>query len=149
MPIENIYQFLDTEENFLKHLRYKKTFMVKAKTCTLLQIARENWVLTWYIILLSQNTSGVRLKSTKAHIWHDSHSISISMCGVWSVRVKIQVFRKKLHTHIHLNYVRVEFLSCKKIYIYILRSKTQKSTSYRDNKSSQVTLLWVFIRCFS
>ena len=40
-------------------------------------------IIIWYIILLSQNTSGVRLKSTKVHRWHDSHSISISVCGVW------------------------------------------------------------------
>ena len=26
----------------------------------------------------------------------------------------IQVFKREFHTHIHLNYVKVEFLSCKK-----------------------------------
>ena len=48
---------------------------------------------------------------------HDSdienrHSTSISDCGVWGVRVGIQVFRRKFHTHRHLDYIRVEFLSC-------------------------------------
>ena len=47
-----------------------------------------------------------------AHSWCDGHSTSISACGVWGVMIEIQVFRKKFHTHIHLDYVRVEFLSC-------------------------------------
>ena len=39
---------------------------------------------------------------------HDSdienrHSTSISDCGVWGVRVGIQVFKRKFHTHIHLD----------------------------------------------
>ena len=32
--------------------------------------------------------------------------------GVWGVSARIQVSRKEFHTHIHLNYIRVEFLSC-------------------------------------
>ena len=32
-----------------------------------------------------------------------NYSISISACGVWGVKVSIQVFRKELHTHIHLD----------------------------------------------
>ena len=31
---------------------------------------------------------------------------------VWGVSAGIQVFRRELHTHIHLNYTKVEFLSC-------------------------------------
>ena len=31
---------------------------------------------------------------------------------MWGVRAGIQVSRKELHTHIHLDYVKVEILSC-------------------------------------
>ena len=31
------------------------------------------------------------------------HSTSISACGVWGVRIGVQVSRRKLYTHIHLN----------------------------------------------
>ena len=34
--------------------------------------------------------------------------------GVWEVRAGVQVSMRELHTHIHLDYVRVEILSCKK-----------------------------------
>ena len=51
---------------------------------------------------------------TTAHPWCDGHSTSISACGVWGVRAGVQVTRRELHTYIHLNWVRVEFLSCKK-----------------------------------
>ena len=40
---------------------------------------------------------------TTAHIWCDGYFTSI--------RAKVQVSRRELHTHIHLNYVRVEFSS--------------------------------------
>ena len=33
-------------------------------------------------------------------------------CGVWEARVEIQVSRREFHTHIHLDYVKVKFLSC-------------------------------------
>ena len=33
---------------------------------------------------------------------------------MWEARVRFQVFRKEFHTHIHLDWTRVEFLSCKK-----------------------------------
>ena len=42
------------------------------------------------------------------------HPTSIYTCRVWEVRAEVQVFRKEFHTHIHLDYVRVEILSCKK-----------------------------------
>ena len=32
-------------------------------------------------------------------------------CGVWGTKAKVQVSRKRSHTYIHLNYVRVEVLS--------------------------------------
>ena len=33
---------------------------------------------------------------------------------LWGVgcRAEVQVFKKKVHTHIHLDYTRIEFLSC-------------------------------------
>ena len=40
---------------------------------------------------------------TTAHIWCDGYFTSI--------RAKVQASRRELHTHIHLNYVRVEFSS--------------------------------------
>ena len=51
---------------------------------------------------------------TTAHPWCDGHSTSISACGVWGVgvRAEVQVSRRELHTHIHIDYVRVEFISC-------------------------------------
>ena len=33
-------------------------------------------------------------------------------CGVWGARNGVQVSRSEFHTHIHLNYAIVEFLSC-------------------------------------
>ena len=40
---------------------------------------------------------------------------NIRVCGVWGARAGIQVSRNELHTHIHLDYDRVEFLSYIKI----------------------------------
>ena len=40
--------------------------------------------------------------------------LSISACGVWGAKAGIQVSRREFYTHIHLDYVRVEILSCKK-----------------------------------
>ena len=31
-------------------------------------------------------------------------------CGVWGAKAGVQVSRREFHTHIHLNYVIVEFL---------------------------------------
>ena len=50
--------------------------------------------------------------STTAHPWCRGYSTSINTCGVWGVRAEVQVSRRELHTHIHLNYVRVEILFC-------------------------------------
>ena len=41
------------------------------------------------------------------HHWRDGHSTSISVCGVWEVRAKIQVFKRKFYTNIQLSQVRV------------------------------------------
>ena len=45
------------------------------------------------------------MKWTTVHLWHDSHSTSISICGVWGARPKVQVSKRKLHTHIHQRYL--------------------------------------------
>ena len=47
---------------------------------------------------------------TIAHPWHDSHSICISVCGVWGVKVGVQVSSGEFHTLIYLGYVRVQIL---------------------------------------
>ena len=33
-----------------------------------------------------------------------------SACGMWRVKVGVQAFKNKLHTHIPLDYARIEFL---------------------------------------
>ena len=50
--------------------------------------------------------------------------LSISACGVWRAKVGIQVSRREFYTHIHLDYVRVEILSCKK------RKKKKRQCDY-------------------
>ena len=49
----------------------------------------------------------VETQMTAAYPWCDGHSTSINACGVWGVRAEIQVFRRKFHTHIHLDQVGV------------------------------------------
>ena len=44
---------------------------------------------------------------TTAHFWCDDHFTNISICGVWEVRVRIQIFKRELHTTLFL----VSFLS--------------------------------------
>ena len=51
-------------------------------------------------------TSSLQNKPTTAYPWYDGHSTNISACGVWRVRAGIQISERKLHTHIHLHYVR-------------------------------------------
>ena len=46
------------------------------------------------------------------HFWRDGHFISISACEVYGVRVEIQISMREFQTHIHLNYIIVEFLFC-------------------------------------
>ena len=50
----------------------------------------------------------------KSKFWCSGCFTSITTCGVWGARVRVQVFRKEFYTHIHLNYAKLEFLSCKK-----------------------------------
>ena len=40
---------------------------------------------------------------TTAHLWCDGHSTSISTCTVWGARARVQVSKRELHTHIHLD----------------------------------------------
>ena len=40
------------------------------------------------------------------------HSTSINACRVWGARAGVRVSRRELYTHIYLDYVRVEILSC-------------------------------------
>ena len=103
---KNIYSIFGHGGEFPKTFGVKENIWGKSKNIH----PRTHWlrklglpIIKWYIILLSQNTSGVRLKSTTMHLWHDNHSINISACGVWGAGVGIQVFRNELHTHIHLN----------------------------------------------
>ena len=42
-------------------------------------------------------------KLTTAHPWCGGQSISISVCGVWGARARVQVSTKEFHTHIHLD----------------------------------------------
>ena len=46
------------------------------------------------------------------HPWCGGHFTRIDVCEVWGVRAEIQVFKRKLHIQIHLDYARVEILSC-------------------------------------
>ena len=38
----------------------------------------------------------------------------ISVYGMWRVRIRVQIFRRKFHTHIYLDYDIIEFISYKK-----------------------------------
>ena len=53
----------------------------------------------------------IKCKNTM-HPWCDNHSTSISAYRVWETRVLVQVSKKKLHIHIHLNWTGVKFLFC-------------------------------------
>ena len=46
---------------------------------------------------------------TTAYSWCNGHSTSITACGVWWARVRVQVSRKDLHVYKHLDWIRVEF----------------------------------------
>ena len=46
---------------------------------------------------------------TTVHPYCDGHSISISVCEVWRAKIEVQVSRRELHTHIHLDYARIKF----------------------------------------
>ena len=50
--------------------------------------------------------------------------------GVWEVSAGVQVFRKELYTYIHLDYVRVEFLSC-------IKKKKKSNFTWDTNNNSR------------
>ena len=52
------------------------------------------------------------LLKTTAHPWCGGHCTSINACKVWGARVEVQVSRREFHTHIYLDWDRVEILSC-------------------------------------
>ena len=49
---------------------------------------------------------------TTAHPWCGGHLTNINACGVLGVRVGVQVSKKELYTHIHLDYAKIEILPC-------------------------------------
>ena len=59
-----------------------------------------------------------------AYPWCYSHSTSISACGVWGVRAKVQVSRMEFHTYIHLDLARVDF--------YLVKKKKKKKKNQHD-----------------
>ena len=68
------------------------------------------------------------------------HSTSISTCRVWGKsRARVQVSIKKFHTHIYLDYARIEFLSCiqKKKKIIIIKDIIR-----------HLSVLFLFVRFF-
>ena len=48
---------------------------------------------------------------TTVYPWCNDHFTNISACGVWGQRSGFKILGRSF-THIYLNYVRVEFLSC-------------------------------------
>ena len=54
----------------------------------------------------------VRLLILEERLRCGGHSTSINACRVWVARAGVQVSRREFHTHIHLDYVRLEILSC-------------------------------------
>ena len=63
----------------------------------------------------------VSAANTTVNLWYDGHFTSISVCRVWGAKVRIQVFKREFHTHIHLKWIRLEFLSLKKKLKKIIR----------------------------
>ena len=59
------------------------------------------------------------------------HSTSTYGCGVWGIKAGVQVSKREFHTHIHLDYVKVEFylVSKKKKNLYILEFHCEKDTN--------------------
>ena len=64
--------------------------------------------------------------------WRGDHSTSISAYKVWGARTEIQISKRELHTHIHLDYVRIEILSCKK-----KKKKKKKTFNFKCKDSIQ------------
>ena len=56
--------------------------------------------------------------------------LSIRACGVWREKTGVQVSRRKLHSHIYLDYTIIEF--------YLSQKKKKKQ------KQQQQQFLWVW-----
>ena len=54
----------------------------------------------------------ITLNYTTVHSLCNNQSTSTSACRVWEVRAGFEVSRRELHTHINLDQIRVEFLTC-------------------------------------
>ena len=81
-----------------------------------------------------------------AHPWCGDHSTSINACGVWGVRTRVQVSKREFHTHVHLNYTRVEILSYIKkknswLRYSLLRNLSLKALQSMPNK----VFIFIFI----
>ena len=76
----------------------------------------------WYHLLQLEETYSHRCSILKEK---DPSQVMINV-SCRGVRAEVQVCRRELHTHIHLDYARIEFLSCIYIYIYIKKKKKRK-----------------------
>ena len=68
-------------------------------------INHSGWL--WVEILTTQFgqvDSELGTNPTRTNSWT---GLSISTCGVWGVRAEIQVYKKELHTYIHLSQSRI------------------------------------------
>ena len=51
--------------------------------------------------------------------------LRIRVCRVWREKTGVQVFRRKLHSHIHLDYTRIEF--------YLSQKKKKNNNNNNNN----------------
>ena len=72
-------------------------------------------------VYLTSCTCILKSHVTTAHLCYNGYSTSMNAYELWGVRAEIQIFRKEFHTHIHLDYVNIEILSC------IKKKKKKKS----------------------
>ena len=66
---------------------------------------------------------------------------------MWEARVGVQVSRKEFHTHIHLDYDKVDFLSCikkKKLTLLLMKKKINKHPKGIDSPKKEKKMLKIF-----
>ena len=70
---------------------------------------------SFYLIILWETRNII---FTTTHPWYNGYSTSINACGVWGGQESgFRSPKRSFHTHIHLDYAKIEFLSCiKNIY---------------------------------
>ena len=100
---------------WLKELKWKSLANTKIPSSTRLCF----WIMNLYLNLISNQL----ILNIISNLLLCNLSVMLtlqvlSVCGVWRVRDRVQIFRRELHIHIYLDYVSVEFLSYN-IYIYI------------------------------